>query len=94
MQILGIEPRSPAWKANNLTFNIYLHILFSFFSIRNVAQLVVYWVWDSNAACSSHAIPIKNKAFITQSVRVPDCDSESQGFKSPYTPKLLKFLFI
>lgn len=29
MQILGIEPRSSAWKANNLTINIYLQKCFN-----------------------------------------------------------------
>ena len=88
MQILGIEPRSLTWKANNLTFNIYLHFYFIKISECSTVGSVLGLGLKRRVFDSRHSD--KRKACITQPVRVSDCDSESQGLKSPYTPKLCK----
>jgi hypothetical protein len=85
MQILGIEPRSLTWKANNLTFNIYLHFYFIKISECSTVGSVLGLGLKRRVFDSRHSD--KKMACITQPVRVSDCDSESQGLKSPYTPK-------
>ena len=88
MQILGIEPRSLTWKANNLTFNIYLHFYKIKISECSTVGSVLGLGLKRRVFDSRHSD--KKMACITQPVRVSDCDSESQGLKSPYTPKLCK----